>query len=200
MLRLRDIMTTDVVALPPEMTLRGAMETLASHHVSGAPVVAANGTVLGIISSTDLLGFAASLSGATAGEDGDPGSRLEPNEWDVDPGDREDVGVPSGTFFTHLWSSTDLDASDRMAQAEPETEWNVLEEHTVDEAMTKAVCSMPASAAVTHAAEFMHRVGVHRLLVTDDDHHALVGVVSTMDITRAVAEHQLVSRTYVFSR
>ena len=42
MLRLRDIMTTDVVTVSPESTIREAMELFASRHISGAPVVAGN--------------------------------------------------------------------------------------------------------------------------------------------------------------
>ena len=38
-LRLRDIMTTDALTVTPETTVREAMELLARHHVSGAPVV-----------------------------------------------------------------------------------------------------------------------------------------------------------------
>lgn len=56
MLRLRDIMTTDVVAVPPELTIRDAMLVLSKHHVSGAPVVSGR-KVVGVISLTDLAEF-----------------------------------------------------------------------------------------------------------------------------------------------
>ena len=60
MLRLRDIMATDVVAISSEATVREAMELLSRHHVSGAPVV--NGsTLVGVVSATDLMEFAAAL-------------------------------------------------------------------------------------------------------------------------------------------
>lgn len=62
MLRLRDIMTTDVVTLTSDTTLREAMELFAHHHVSGAPVVA-GGRIVGVVSATDLMMFAASLAG-----------------------------------------------------------------------------------------------------------------------------------------
>ena len=53
MLRLRDIMTTDVVAVPPELTIRDAMVLFTKRHVSSAPVV--SGTdVVGVVSLTDL--------------------------------------------------------------------------------------------------------------------------------------------------
>lgn len=58
MLRLRDIMTTELVTVSPELSLRDAMELLVTSHVSGAPVVAQH-RVVGVVSATDLLGFAA---------------------------------------------------------------------------------------------------------------------------------------------
>jgi CBS domain-containing protein len=51
---------------------------------------------------------------------------------------------------------------------------------------------------VTLAAANMERKGIHRVLVVDDQQ--LVGIVTTMDITRAVADHRLTNRTFVFRR
>ena len=56
MLRLRDIMTTDVVSVPPDATLREVAEVLAERQVSGAPVVD-GGRVVGVITATDLVRF-----------------------------------------------------------------------------------------------------------------------------------------------
>ncbi|MFI5311193.1 MAG: HPP family protein [Gemmatimonadales bacterium] len=59
MLRMRDIMTTEVVSVGPETTLRDAMELLTRHHVSGAPVLA-GGRLEGVVSASDLIDFAVS--------------------------------------------------------------------------------------------------------------------------------------------
>jgi CBS domain-containing protein len=78
-----------------------------------------------------------------------------------------------------------------------QTEWNVLEEHTVDEAMTSPpLHTLPPDAHARDAAELMKRQGVHRVLIMEGDR--LVGVVSTLDMTRALAGLPLSSRTYVF--
>jgi CBS domain-containing protein len=45
---------------------------------------------------------------------------------------------------------------------------------------------------VQSAAEFMERTGAHRVLVVDGGR--LVGIVTTMDITRAVAARDLPDR------
>ena len=56
MLTVRDIMTTEVVTLTPEATLRDAMEALSTNHLSGVPVVAGE-RVVGVISMSDILSF-----------------------------------------------------------------------------------------------------------------------------------------------
>jgi CBS domain-containing protein len=56
MLRVRDIMTTDVVAMPPELTIRDALVLLSRRHLSGAPVVSGR-NVVGVVSLTDLAEF-----------------------------------------------------------------------------------------------------------------------------------------------
>jgi CBS-domain-containing membrane protein len=53
-LRVRDIMTTDVVTLPPDATLEEAEQCFATHHVSGVPVVD-GGRAVGVVSRSDLL-------------------------------------------------------------------------------------------------------------------------------------------------
>ena len=98
MLYLRDIMTTDLVTASPEMTVREAMELLSSHHVSGAPVVV-GGILVGLITATDLMQFAAALSGVPTERDVQDWS-----DWDepsVD-GAVEQGDDPASEFFSDL--------------------------------------------------------------------------------------------------
>ena len=191
MLRLREIMSRELVTVGPELSIRDAMELLATRHVSGAPVVA-EGKVVGVISSTDLLGFAASLPGVPA-ERGAPSGEGEddwgePPEWETEP---------PAAYFTELWADAGADALERM-QETAGPEWNALEEHTVSEAMTSSVCSLPGETLVPRAAAYMTRAGIHRILVIDDG--ALVGIVTATDIAKAVAGQRLLTHTYVFGR
>ena len=57
MLRLRDIMTTDIVTVPPELTIRDAVLVLSKRHMGGAPVVSGR-KVVGVVSLVDLAEFA----------------------------------------------------------------------------------------------------------------------------------------------
>jgi len=190
MLKLRDIMTTEVLTVSPELSLRDAMELFAQRHVSGAPVVA-NGEVLGVVTSTDLLQLASALPGVPTARDEEtveePGDQSE--EW-------ESEDEPQGTFFTDMWSDAGAETGDRI-ETSGSPEWNALEEHTVAEAMTADVVSLTPDTPVIAAADLMRTKGIHRVLVMDRG--LLAGIVSSMDITKAAADHRLTARTYVFA-
>ncbi len=149
MLKLKDIMTRDVVSAAPDMTIRDAMELLSERHVSGAPVVD-GGKVVGVFSASDLLAFLADLNDTT----------------------------PSLRFRRRRGPTTPL------------------EDVTVDEVMTRKVQSLPPDCSVDEAAVLMGEKQIHRVLVMQED--VLLGIVSTFDVAKAVAEHRLGSRTYVF--
>ena len=53
-----DLMTETVIAVPKEMSLRGAAHILAQAHVSGAPVTDSLGRCVGVISSSDFVTWA----------------------------------------------------------------------------------------------------------------------------------------------
>jgi len=52
---IRDVMSTQVVTLRPDDALITAVELLCKHQVSGAPVLAENGDIIGFISEPDLM-------------------------------------------------------------------------------------------------------------------------------------------------
>lgn len=195
MLKLRDIMTRDVVTVSPEFTLRDAMALFAARHVSGAPVVA-GGEVIGVVTANDLIGLAASLPGSpTVSELPDDVSLADREEQEAEEVEAGDESVAA--YFTDLWDDAGADLVARTATSES-PEWNVLEEHTVSEAMNPSVLSMPPDEEVTKAAAFMQTSGVHRILVMEDG--TLRGIVTTTDVARAVAEHRLSERKFVFGK
>jgi CBS domain-containing protein len=188
MLRLRDIMTTDVLTLTPGLAVRDAMALLASRHVSGAPVVD-GGRVVGVLSSTDLLEFAAALPGV-------PVAHPEPTEFDAElAADRLDLDALRESLVAEIWAGAGVDVADRMREAAG-NEWNALEEHTVADVMTPTVVSLPPNTPVQLAADLMRTVGIHRVLVVHGDR--LLGIATTKDIANAVADKKLTIRKYVF--
>lgn len=189
MLKLHEIMTRELLTISPEHSLREAMSLLASRHISGAPVVS-NGKVVGVISLTDLAEFAASAPGVPT----ERPDLAEWGEWDETRDPPEGDESPSA-FFAELWDDAGADVTERLEETKG-PEWNALEEHTVGEAMTRRVQSLTPDTPVDEAASFMRDAGIHRVLVMSGD--ALLGVVTTKDISDAVADHKLTTRVYMF--
>lgn len=182
MRRIRDAMTHEVVTISPDTTLREAAELFVRRHVSGAPVV--QGTrVIGVVSATDVLEFVASHPPVPRARDDD----RELGEWSERPGSEPDDAAPSA-YYADLWPETDAETAQRFADTGG-PEWDVFAEHTVEEVMTRSVHALPSTASVADAAEQMNTAGVHRLLVVDDGR--LVGIITSTDVARAVAEHGL---------
>lgn len=196
MLRLRDIMTTQVVTLTPETSVRDAMELLGRSHVSGAPVVAA-GRLVGVVSATDLMTFAGALPGVPTQND-IADDWLVADEEDRVEDDVESDAESSSAYFSDLWDDAGAEVSSRVENVNG-PEWNALEEHDVSEVMTRPpLATLPANADVEAAAHLMKERKIHRVLVTEGD--ALIGVVSSLDIAKAVADHRLVTHIFLFNR
>jgi CBS domain-containing protein len=70
-------------------------------------------------------------------------------------------------------------------------EWDALDEHTVAQVMSLRILSVSPDSDVRTLAERMDADGVHRLLVMEED--VLVGIVTALDLVRAVARGDLVS-------
>lgn len=198
MLRLRDIMTRNVLTVGPTTTLREAAELFATRHIGGAPVVEGS-ALLGVVSATDILAFA-----AAAPDDlrDDPRDDLRDDAHDdlddrpvADDGDdwASPGGEPPARWFPEL--AADLDVVDQMDGAP--AGGDALDRHTVAEVMTRRAVALPPGADAVTAAARLRAADVHRVLVVDGDR--LLGIVTTTDITRAVADRALERRTYVFT-
>lgn len=76
-MRIQDVMTTDVSTISPDALLKEAAIEFVQRRISGMPVVGGDGTVLGVISETDILP-------KEGGEHRGSGGFLQ---WLVDPDD-----------------------------------------------------------------------------------------------------------------
>lgn len=188
MLRLRDIMTRELVTFAPELSLREAMDLLVTNHISGAPVVAQR-RVLGVISATDLLGFA--VTSPAAHDETRLDSGWEELESDVEHGEGDE---PAAHWFVEMHVDEGSDVAERFNEdgaRRAASHW--FDEHTVSEVMNHSICALPSNTRVDQAAAFMRTAAIHRVLVVDDG--ALAGIVSMKDIVDAVADHKLTDRT-----
>ncbi len=196
MLRLRDIMTRQVMTLEPQITLREAMENLSARNVSGAPVVSGQ-KVVGVISASDLLSFAAAppqpRDDRRAIETSPAGEWNESAEWNetIESADSDD----SHAYFTDMWDDH-TEGTTEVIESRGESSPDAMENYLVEDVMTKKIRWLSPDADVRSAADMMREFGVHRVLVLNRGH--LVGIVSAMDIAKAVAERQLPNRSFVF--
>ena len=182
MLRLCDIMTRDVLSITLDFTIRDAMEFLARKRISGATVLE-NGNVVGIVSASDLIAFAAVL----------PGSRVERAHKEPDWTHDDDSGNwANESEAESLFSGGRADAGDGVDTTFRELEGG-LDDHTVAEVMTHRVHSLASTTEVSVAALFMRNAGIHRVLAVDAG--KLCGIVSMNDIAGAVADQRVQKRT-----
>jgi predicted transcriptional regulator len=175
MLTLRDIMTADPVTVGPEATLREVADLLTATGISGVPVVADSGEVLGVVSASDVLTFSATLPGV-------PVQRPDLSDWDDLP--RADDEETPADYFADFWSDAGADVVARMSEVSS-PEWDVLDEHSAGEIMTRRLQTIEVAIDLRTAAFRMVEAGVHRLLVVEKD--SLIGVVTTMDFVKAIA-------------
>jgi CBS domain-containing protein len=188
MLRVRDIMTPNVVTIAADRTLREAIDTLVTCKIGGMPVLEGD-HVAGVLSAADILEFESiTPPGQRQQESDEEPTLLE----DRDEYDEQDDSPAS--FFTDMWDDGP-DVVERISAAEG-PEWDFLSQHTVEEAMSRALCTVSESLEVSAAAQRMLAAGVQRALVMDGD--TFSGILTNTDILRAVAEHRLSVRQYVF--
>ncbi|MEX2471218.1 MAG: CBS domain-containing protein [Gemmatimonadota bacterium] len=177
-IKVSDIMTPDPITVEPGMSLREAAEILRGAGVSGAPVVR-GGRLVGVVSTTDILEFEATSPGM-------PPRRAERAEWSER--DREIPEEESGeefpsAFFIDFWADSRGDVSNRLSETE---EWDRLEEHTVEEVMSRDLVTVTADASVSEAARRMLDRRVHRVIVVEEDDP--IGLLSAFDLVRIVAD------------
>lgn len=181
MTHVREIMTSEVAVVSPDMTLREALEVLEGRGVAGAPVL--RGTdVVGVLSATDFMDIEESSPPVPSFREGQPdwSESAEEEEWEE--------GASPPIFFVELWRESETDTAERMAETEG-PEWDFLADHTVAEVMSRKLLSVGPDDDVRVAARRMQDAAAHRLLVLDG--RRLVGVLSASDIVRAVAEGDL---------
>jgi CBS domain-containing protein len=85
-------------------------------------------------------------------------------------------------------STTDVIAAEEESEA-PESRVAVFNETSVRDLMTPKAVTIRPEATIKEAAQLLLYADVHRLFVVDGDR--LVGVISTTDIVRVVANGQL---------
>ena len=161
-------MRTQIVSVPPEATVRELVKILAEEGISGAPVVGGDGRVLGVVSATDVVRFAAHEAAAPAGE---PAwrVRIDADQREIDPA------------FYFFGSDDRSPIPDPVLDLLPGSGFDA---HTVRDIMTPIAFSVRPGDTVEDVVEFLLRGRIHRALVVEDQR--LLGIVTPFDVLRAL--------------
>jgi CBS domain-containing protein len=180
MLKVQDIMTRDVISLSPESTIREAMEVLTANHLSGAPVTAGD-AVVGVVSLTDIVNFIIGTPEHPAEEE----QETIVESWEgVEELDEEEEEIRLLSMSEEVWDDWSK-GEEKSGEAFPERT-SVLDKDTVEEIMNPEVFSISPDAPVKEAATVRRKRGIHRVLVMKGK--SLLGIISAMDIARAVSK------------
>lgn len=176
----KDVMSTQLAVVSPDLSLRDLVELLATEHLGGAPVVA-GGKVVGVVTLDDIAAFQASVPPVPTNQPEEVGWDDEPPPGTV-PGEDE----AASAYFLDAWADAGADLVERTSTIGG-PEWDLMGEHTVQEVMTRRLETIGPDAPIEAAARRMESAEIHRLIVVDD-RRRLLGIITTSDITRAVAE------------
>ena len=150
-----DVMTTDVVTIPQDMTVEAFLGKLTETRYSGFPVVDGDGRAVGVVSQSDVLRALAHALG--------------PGYLPVDFDDNR-----------RRAAQRLLDLGPKLQKA---TIPDQLLSREVREIMTPRVIACGKDMPVEGICRAMNRAKVHRIVVVDDDGRC-VGLVSSTDLVR----------------
>lgn len=179
MLTVRDIMNEQVVTVGPDTTVRQLARLLADEEISGAPVVDGNGTLLGVVSATDVVRLAAEDADIHVASSALPADRVSIPDPEVD---EEPDPDPYGFFLPE----DSPFAGERLLDQFAETELDAV---AVADIMTPVTFSVDPEDSLKELADFLVRGRIHRAVVVR--HDRLLGIVTSGDVLRAVADGRL---------
>ncbi len=181
MAAVRDIMQTDVVTVGPDTTARELARVLADEEISGVPVVDEVGRLVGVVSQTDLVRLAAEGTGVHLTAD-----MLRAEAGGVDDLDEADADAVETDPYDFFLPEQSPFAVRSFLESVPESDFDTV---MVAEIMTDVSFTVPPDLPLTELAEFLVRGRIHRAVVVEEDQ--LVGIVTSNDVLRAVAEGRL---------
>jgi CBS domain-containing protein len=139
----RDLMQREVVTVREDVPLADLADLLQQSRIHGAPVIGADGRLVGFVSQEDVL--FGTMSGPPQGEDGDP-----------------DPKAGSAGYVTR-----------------------------VNDIMTAPPVTATEETEVRDLCRLMWRLRLHHVPIVEDG--KLTGIVSSMDLCRAIAEGKIAS-------
>jgi CBS domain-containing protein len=164
----RDIMQTDVISVRKGTSVQELVQILDEEGISGVPVLDAGGSVLGVVSRTDVVRLAAR----------EPEIPLAEAFWEGIGRESEDDTDPDSYFMAPESSVMLVPGGAGLSSL-------AFDEITVDEIMTPVAFSVDPEMAVRELAEFLVHGRIHRALVLEEGR--LIGIVTAFDLLRIMA-------------
>jgi CBS domain-containing protein len=161
-LHARDVMQREVFALDPESSIEDAIRAFNEMHIGGAPVVDRTGRVLGVLSANDIARPENLRDGSIA------------RASEAFPMSDEALGEDEEADEEVVLSMEDFSPALQRGGA-------------VSDFMNPDVISVASDAPIAAVCQLMVTEHIHRVLVVDKGE--LAGIISTLDIVRAVAEN-----------
>jgi CBS domain-containing protein len=161
----RDIMREKVITVRGGSSVQDLVQLLDDEGISGVPVLDSSGRVIGVVSRTDVVRYAAR----------DPEMPQTEAFWETLAAGDDD---PEEVYFLSPESAV-------MVLPSRALDTLALENVTVDDIMTPVAFSVDPEMLLWELAEFLVKGRIHRALVVEDDR--LVGIVTAFDILRVVA-------------
>ncbi len=178
MIRVRDLMKTDVATIPPETSVADLVAFLDERAITGAPVVDADEALVGIVSVRDVLHLAREM-----------GEVPEAMRWGMarsaPPQESGFLDPPvEGEFFAYYVTPGGgfVDVRSRIQEV-PDT---LFDGYRVADIMSTNPVMIPPEASIQDLARLLREKKIHRVLVVDTGH--LVGIVTTSDILDHLAD------------
>jgi CBS domain-containing protein len=182
MISVKDIMQKDVVTVTTDTSARYLARLLADEEISGVPVLDGNGSLAGVVSSTDLVRLAAEEAGTRVRPVGvgvgvDPIMDRSADE-DEAPADEDPYGffLPEDSPF----------AGQQVLEEWPDSDFDTV---LVSDIMTPVSFSVEPDTSVPELCEYLVRGRIHRAVVVEGSQ--LRGIVTSADVLRAVADRKI---------
>lgn len=173
MTTVRDIMQERVITVTPDVSVREIAQILVRESIGGVPVVDAEGTVLGVVSASDVVRATAREPEVELGYEPRRAPELEP----------EESGPEHASFY----------APDVIPEwVRPVLLGDALEGLDATAIMTPASFFVRPDLSLEEFAEFLVRGRIHRALVLDGG--KLVGIATSFDALRALTRQEAAER------
>jgi len=166
----RDIMQPNVISVRSGTPVADLARLLDEEEISGVPVLDSSGAVIGVVSRTDLVRYAASSPEGSPSDAFWSGLAAGRSELESEDPDAYFLGPETAAFVLPSASvEAGLDLNDAI----------------VDEIMTPVAFHVDPDMLTWELAQFLVSGRIHRALVVEAGR--LVGIVTAFDILRVVA-------------